>query len=152
MKTLFLPICIGAILLSFAFTSQQTSGISVSKSASIDFILDQDSGMALLSYTIVPRNTNAPFSVFVDKVRQDDKVVGIIADGKKKDWGKNAVVYDIKLPKGTKIAEIAALEKGAKTCFVLTLRDNKKQELPIYHGSMEMDYVGIKYLIEKGYL
>jgi hypothetical protein len=114
-------------------------------------IAQQDS-MALLSYTIVPRNTNAPFSVFVNKVRQDDKIVGIIDDGKKKDWGKNALVYDIKLPKGTKIAEIAVLEKDSKTCWILTLRDNKKQELPIYKGSMEMDYIGIKYLIEKGYL
>jgi hypothetical protein len=152
MKTLYLAICAGALMLSYAFSPKQNPGTSTSEFTGYHLNVAQDTGMALLSYTIVPRNTNAPFSVFVDKVRQDDKVVGIIADGKKKDWGKNAVVYDIKLPKGTKIAEIAALEKGAKTCTVLTLRDNKKQELPIYHGSMEMDYVGIKYLIEKGYL
>lgn len=152
MKTLYFAICAGALMLSYAFTPKKHPGTSTSEFTGYHLSVAQDTGMALLSYTIVPRNTNAPFSVFVDKVRQDDKVVGIIADGKKKDWGKNAVVYDVKLPKGTKIAEIAALEKGAKTCIVLTLRDNKKQELPIYHGSMEMDYVGIKYLIEKGYL
>lgn len=152
MKILFFVICACALMLSYAFIPKHNRATSASVSTCYPVHTDQDSGMALLSYTIVPRNTNIPFSVFVDKVRQDGKVVGIIADGKKKDWGKNAVVYDVKLPKGTKIAEIAALEKGAKTCFVLTLRDNKKQELPIYHGSMEMDYVGIKYLIEKGYL
>ena len=141
----------GVMLVSLGFMQlPQTNQTTYANNAHTK-IAQQDS-MALLSYTIVTRNTNTPFSIFVDKVRQDNKIVGIIDDGKKKDWGKNALVYDIKLPKGTKIAEIAVLEKDAKSCWILTLRDNNKQELPIYKGSMEMDYIGIKYLIEKGYL
>lgn len=151
MKIILLPFCMGIMLVSFGFIQLPKNNPIANTDTAHTTIAQQDS-MALLSYTIVPRNTNAPFSVFVNKVRQDDKIVGIIDDGKKKDWGKNALVYDIKLPKGTKIAEIAVLEKDSKTCWILTLRDNKKQELPIYKGSMEMDYIGIKYLIEKGYL
>lgn len=151
MKIMLLPFFMGLMLVSLGFLQLPQTNHTIYANNAHTTIAQQDS-MALLSYTIVPRNTNAPFSVFVNKVRQDDKIVGIIDDGKKKDWGKNALVYDIKLPKGTKIAEIAVLEKDSKTCWILTLRDNKKQELPIYKGSMEMDYIGIKYLIEKGYL
>ena len=151
MKIILLPFCMGIMLVSFGFIQLPKNNPIANTDTAHTKIAQQDS-LALLSYTIVTRNTNTPFSIFVDKVRQDNKIVGIIDDGKKKDWGKNALVYDIKLPKGTKIAEIAVLEKDAKTCWILTLRDNKKQELPTYKGSMEMDYIGIKYLIEKGYL
>lgn len=114
--------------------------------------LDADSPTVNITYTTVPRNVNAPFSVFVDKIRQDNKVIGNIHDGKKKNWEKAAIVYEFTLPNGTKIAEAAAEEKSSQEVTVWTFRDNKKQKLPMYKGSLEMDMVVAKYLIEKGYL
>jgi len=149
MKKLILPVALLAGFCLTAFVS--VTDKSIESSMSVTFIV-KDSMNTNLNYSIVPRNTNAPFSVFVDKIRQDDKLIGLVVEGKKKNYGSKAVVYDIKLPKGLKIAEIAALEKDAKVCTVLTLRDQKTHELTIYNGPKEMDYVAVRYLIEKGYL
>lgn len=114
--------------------------------------LDTDSPAVNITYNTVPRNVNAPFSVFVDKIRQDNKVIGQIKDGKKKNWEKAAIVYQFTLPNGTKIAEAAAEEKSSQEVTVWTFRDNKKQKLPLYKGTLEMNIVVVKYLIERGYL
>jgi hypothetical protein len=111
-----------------------------------------DSPAVGISYSLVPRNVNAPYSVFVEKIRQDNKLIGTIHDGKKKNWEKASLVYEISLPNGTKIAEAAAETKDAQEVTIWTFRDNKKQKVPMYKGTLEMDLIVAKYLIEKGYL
>ncbi len=111
-----------------------------------------DSPAVGISYSLVPRNVNAPYNVFVEKIRQDNKLIGTIHDGKKKNWEKASLVYEISLPNGTKIAEAAAESKDALEVIIWTFRDNKKQKVPMYKGTLEMDLIVAKYLIEKGYL
>lgn len=143
---------VSTLFLSFTNISHsvsKSSALEASDSAAYNRL---DSPVVGISYTTVPRNVNAPFSVFVDKIRQDNKLIGNIHDGKKKNWEKAAVVYEISLPNGTKIAEAAAEEKSSQEVIIWTFRDNKKQKLPMYKGTLEMDLVVAKYLIEKGYL
>lgn len=141
----------GALFASFTSISSDRkaeSGVATSS----DYYCRLDSPVVGITYSLVPRNVNAPFSVFVEKIRQDNKLIGNIHDGKKKNWEKAAVVYEISLPNGTKIAEAAAEEKSSQEVIIWTFRDNKKQKLPMYKGTLEMDLVVVKYLIEKGYL
>lgn len=153
MYSILTVLFMGTLLLSFTSSSHSSEGNCVmQESLLITNYCLLDSPVVGITYTTVPRNVNAPFSVFVDKIRQDNKLIGNIHDGKKKNWEKAAVVYEISLPNGTKIAEAAAEEKSSQEVIIWTFRDNKKQKLPMYKGTLEMDMIVAKYLIEKGYL
>jgi hypothetical protein len=135
-----------------SFTIQQKQKVRRIESMPLIMFNNLDSPVVGISYSLVPRNVNAPFSVFVEKIRQDNKLIGTIHDGKKKNWEKASLVYEISLPNGTKIAEAAAETKDAQEVIIWTFRDNKKQKVPMYKGTLEMDLIVAKYLIEKGYL
>jgi hypothetical protein len=135
-----------------SFTIQYGKKAQTIESFSPNSYNNLDSPVVGISYSLVPRNVNAPFSVFVEKIRQDNKLIGNIHDGKKKNWEKAELVYEVSLPNGTKIAEAAAETKDAQEVTVWTFRDNKKQKMPMYKGTLEMDLIVVKYLIEKGYL
>lgn len=151
MKHYFIPAALAAFLLLSAFEVPRVS-VQTGMGDPLTFISAPDSTSRGISYTIVPRDPNAPYSVFVDKIRQDNKTIGSIHDGKKKDWGKNATVFEFALPNGTVIAEAAAIEKDSRECIIHTFRDNRKHTIPLYNGYKEMDMIGAKFLIEKGYL
>jgi hypothetical protein len=152
MKKYFVLFVLTGSVWMFSFNNQKTGKVVSAGPVSAEMYFPADSPAVGITYTTIPRNVDAPFSVFVDKIRQDNKSIGMIHEGKKKNWEDAHFVYEISLPNKTKIAEAAVFSKDAKEVTVWTFRDNKKQKLPMYKGTLEMDMVVVKYLIEKGYL
>ncbi len=152
MKKYFLFVfCLAAVLMS-SFSNSSSPELTSSCSFPDDIYCSGDSSVIGISYSTISRNKNASFSVFTDKIRQDNTSIGFIHEGKKRNWEGAHFVYEISLPNKTKIAEAAIFSKDAKEVTVWTYKDNKKQKIPMYKGSMEMDVVVVKYLIERGYL